>query len=483
MLSTRTLIRLLAVALLAAVALPAQAETLEDLEKRALQDAVKKLTDPALAPLGERKRLQVALEKIPGFGWSEIDSGNRAGFEAKHFPRTCFIETICILTNEERSRATSAVDRTTGEARQIQRADIDGLLQDEAVFLALVREGRIALKEEGDVKAFVNWAQSIMESPRAIFGPCGNSKFGSKATKVDGGWKFVTTVDGMQNLAWKISCDADGIVTGVNRNLAGLPPGPTREQNRAARIAELKRREDAKAWWVEEGKKADLAALVAKSDLIGVATDFTSCSGTGRLYRVFTFHKGGLLFGDRLGNYSRDIYFASVQFPATMERRFEVESGDKWLVFLTARMDQGLHRDSTSHFTPAYDPAGEHAVVRCTDDLLANVEKLVAAKPTNPQRDAAIRKAAAAESVKAADSRTQILLARYAAKRVAEWSVEPMTAEPDAVGACERFRDIAFAYLRASGSSPGREALEADPAFQPLKDDPRWKKLLETVGK
>jgi hypothetical protein len=452
---------------------PAKVETLADLERLALQAAVEKLTDPALPSAGARKRLHVGLDKVPGFSWCEIGSDDTTEFVAKHFPRTSFFETECVIkSHQEWSRTKYALDRKTGATRRIQRTDIDGILHDEAVFVALVAEARVTLNNEADVQTFVSWANSIADSPRALRFVCGNSKFGSQATKLDDGWKFLTAVDWDPNRAWKISCDTAGIVTGIDRNLGRLPSGPTREQNRARRLAEMKRREDATPWWVQEAKQADLAELVAKSDLIGIADDFTSYSGTGGVYRVFTFGQGDLLFGDRLGNYSKDFYIAAVQFSAAMERRFEVDNADRWLVFLVARMDQGLHRDRTIRLPPAYDPAGAHAVLRCTEVLLAKVRELLRNKPTNAAREAAVRNAAHTEFLDTANSRTHILLARYAAKRVAEWSVEPLSADPEAVEARKRFRHSGVAYLRAA-APPERDATEADPAFQVLWYDAR----------
>jgi hypothetical protein len=489
--------------LLAADALVTQ--KLEELEKRAIADAVATLTNAELknpgmkdpAAPGERKPLQLPFEQAREFGWSEIDLSRLAGFEAKHFPHTSFIETTCVLsdpvpnynTHMLRSWAKYAIDRKTGRVRQIERSDRHGRVEDEGVFTALVREGRIVLQEEADVAGFFHWGRSIIHSPQAFFGVCGNSVFGAKATKVDGGWTYVTTVDGGRDFAWKISCDADGIVTDVDRNVAKLPAGRTREWMRAYWMEEFKRKEEAKIWWDEEAKQADLAGLVEKADLVGIAGDFTGGSGTQRLYRVFAFRDGGLLFGDRsLGNYYRDFYMASVQFPFTMERRFERDSSDKWIVFLTARMDQAIHRESTRGFSPAYDPAGEHAVLRATDELIAEVKKLVATKKANPERDAAIRKAAEAESAAAADSRTSLLLARFAAKRVTEGGFEPTLLEPDADKTRDGFRQSAFSHLRAAQYYLGqkkldREALEADPALAPLKDDPRWRQALESAGK
>jgi hypothetical protein len=238
---------------------------------------------------------------------------------------------------------------------------------------------------------------------------------------------------------------------------------------------------------VEEAKRADLAGLVAKADFVGVGSDDTGCWGTGGLYRNFGFKKEGLLFGDRLGEYT-DNYYASVQFPAVLERRFELESGDQWIVFLTFRTDQGFHRNSVRRSSPAYDPAGDHAVLRATDELVAEVKKLVATKKANPERDAAIRKSTQSDSVKEADAINEIRLAHYAARRFADWSVEPLSVEPDADYNRERFRGATFRHLQSAGYYDGQESLvrdafERDPVFKPLKDDPRWRILLQLFEK
>lgn len=483
MTTTSLACRLFAVAILFTVALPAGAETLEEMDRRALRHAVLKLIEPDTAPIGMRKPVTVAWEKGSKFRWHEIAARPGSSFEAKYFPHMSFICVECGSFQEEWSHSYYAVDRTTGAVRLIQKYDIDGLVQDEAVFIGLVREATITLTDEAGVKEFVDWANKISHSPQGMFGACGNSKFASTATKVEGGWKFVSTVDAIRDRAWLISCDAGGMVTGLDRNLMKIPPPPTREQVRARRAAEKQRKEAAKAWWVEEAQRADLAALTAKADLIGEVSDFTPQSGTGRLYRVFTFSAGGLRFGDRLGNYSGDFYMASVQFPAATDRRFDIDPSDTWIVFLTARLDQGYHPDSRQRFRFVYEPAGEHAVLRATPELLEEMKRLAALKKEDAARNAAVRRAVMTDSVEIADARNYLIQARYAAQRFTEWSAATPDSPPDADNWRKSFVNQVYAFLRAAGPVLDRATLVADPMFRPFHDDEdgQWQRRLASL--